>query len=170
MRVLVAIDGSDMSVRAVKAIAPWAAASRAEVELVTVLHPREVKATAAPRGFTHSLTPQGTASGQVIHAEEPLAVAAEDRSQALARTVAELEGQLRGIARDHLAGVAATFHVEAADSTAPAIIARARAVGADMIAMGTHGRTGVAGAVLGSVAQRVVRDSPVPVLLMGPGV
>jgi len=34
----------------------------------------------------------------------------------------------------------------------------------DLIVMGTHGRTGLARAVLGSVAEKVVRLSPVPVL------
>lgn len=36
--------------------------------------------------------------------------------------------------------------------------------GVDMIVMGTHGRTGLDRAVMGSVAERVVRQSPVPVL------
>lgn len=35
---------------------------------------------------------------------------------------------------------------------------------ADLIVMGTHGRQGLSRAVLGSVAERVVRESPVPVL------
>jgi len=35
---------------------------------------------------------------------------------------------------------------------------------ADLIVMATHGRTGVDHFVLGSVAERVVRESPVPVL------
>lgn len=37
-------------------------------------------------------------------------------------------------------------------------------VGADLIVMTTHGRTGVARWLLGSVAELVVRTSPVPVL------
>jgi nucleotide-binding universal stress UspA family protein len=35
---------------------------------------------------------------------------------------------------------------------------------ADLIVMGTHGRTGLAHVVLGSVAERVVREAPCPVL------
>jgi nucleotide-binding universal stress UspA family protein len=35
---------------------------------------------------------------------------------------------------------------------------------ADLIVMGTHGRRGVSRLVLGSVAEKVVRSSPVPVL------
>ncbi len=44
------------------------------------------------------------------------------------------------------------------------ILAVARESGADLIVMGTHGRTGFARAVLGSLAEKVVRLSPVPVL------
>jgi nucleotide-binding universal stress UspA family protein len=36
--------------------------------------------------------------------------------------------------------------------------------GADMVVMGTHGRRGLPRAILGSVAEKVVRLSPVPVL------
>ena len=37
-------------------------------------------------------------------------------------------------------------------------------VGADLIVMGTHGRRGVSRALLGSVAESVVRSAPCPVL------
>jgi nucleotide-binding universal stress UspA family protein len=36
--------------------------------------------------------------------------------------------------------------------------------GADLIVMGTHGRRGVSRALLGSVAEKVVRTSPIPVM------
>ncbi len=36
--------------------------------------------------------------------------------------------------------------------------------GADLIVMGTHGRRGIAHALLGSVAEKIVRMSPIPVL------
>jgi nucleotide-binding universal stress UspA family protein len=44
------------------------------------------------------------------------------------------------------------------------IVAAAAEVRADLVVLGTHGRRGVAHALLGSVAERVVRVSPVPVL------
>ena len=44
-----------------------------------------------------------------------------------------------------------------------AVVDHAEAVGADMIVMATHGRTGLTHFLLGSVAERVVRTSPVPV-------
>jgi nucleotide-binding universal stress UspA family protein len=46
------------------------------------------------------------------------------------------------------------------------VIATAQAIGADLIVMGTHGRGMIAHALLGSVAERVVRLSPIPVLVV----
>jgi nucleotide-binding universal stress UspA family protein len=42
----------------------------------------------------------------------------------------------------------------------------AKEVGADLIVMGTHGRHGLALAFMGSVAEKVVRMSPIPVLTL----
>ena len=39
-----------------------------------------------------------------------------------------------------------------------------RAAGADLVVMGTHGRTGIARFLMGSVTDKVVQRSPVPVL------
>lgn len=47
------------------------------------------------------------------------------------------------------------------------IIDYADAEGVDLIVMGTHGRTGVDHYLIGSIAERVVRNSPVPVLTVG---
>jgi len=44
------------------------------------------------------------------------------------------------------------------------ILAAAKESGADLIVMGTRGRTGIAHVMLGSVAEKVFRLSPVPVL------
>jgi nucleotide-binding universal stress UspA family protein len=46
------------------------------------------------------------------------------------------------------------------------ILDAARERDADLIVMGTHGRTGVAHVVMGSVAERVLRRAPCPVLTL----
>lgn len=47
-----------------------------------------------------------------------------------------------------------------------AILAEAESRGVDRIVMGSHGRTGLSHVLLGSVASRVARLSPVPVLVV----
>ncbi|MEO7034039.1 MAG: universal stress protein [Polyangiaceae bacterium] len=47
---------------------------------------------------------------------------------------------------------------------ATTIVEHATQGGYDLLVLGTHGRTGIAHAVLGSVAEKVVRSAPCPVL------
>ena len=54
--------------------------------------------------------------------------------------------------------------LETSDHPADAIIDYARQAGIDLVIMGTHGRTGVSQLFVGSVAERVVRTAPCPVL------
>lgn len=48
---------------------------------------------------------------------------------------------------------------------ATGIVQSAKQVEADLIVVGSHGRTGVARLMLGSVASKVVAESPIPVLV-----
>ena len=50
-------------------------------------------------------------------------------------------------------------------AAAAGILQSASQVGADLIVVGSHGRSGVARLMLGSVASKVVAESPVPVLV-----
>ena len=60
-----------------------------------------------------------------------------------------------------------TFLVESAGRPVDAVVNdQARAWGADLVVLGTHGRRGVARAFAGSVAEQVVRHAEVPVLLV----
>jgi nucleotide-binding universal stress UspA family protein len=52
-------------------------------------------------------------------------------------------------------------------AVAQTIVEYATADAANLIVMGTHGRTGLAHLILGSVAERVVRKAPCPVLTVG---
>jgi universal stress protein A len=54
------------------------------------------------------------------------------------------------------------------NSPADAIVEYAKEAGADVIVVGTHGRKALAHFVLGSVAERVVRLAPCPVLTVRP--
>ena len=46
------------------------------------------------------------------------------------------------------------------------ITALAKRTNADLIVMGTHGRTGIKRALIGSVAERVLQHAPCPVLVV----
>ena len=79
--------------------------------------------------------------------------------------------------REYLEGVAArvrSAHVHArvrvdfAGNVAAAILEAARAEGADLVALCTHGRSGLPRIALGSVADKIVRASVIPVLLFRP--
>lgn len=48
------------------------------------------------------------------------------------------------------------------------IVRYAKAQGIDMVIMGTHGRSGLAHVLMGSVAEKVVRKAPCPVLTVRP--
>src|SRR5215218_8713131 len=53
-------------------------------------------------------------------------------------------------------------------SPAGEIDAAAKDLGADLICVSTHGRTGLAHLLLGSVAEKIVRHAPCPVLVVRP--
>lgn len=55
-------------------------------------------------------------------------------------------------------------HVVEGERVANAICDTAVQVGADLVVMGTHGRTGLAHVFLGSVAERTLREARCPVL------
>jgi nucleotide-binding universal stress UspA family protein len=62
-------------------------------------------------------------------------------------------------------GLRVETHVVESSSIADAIRRYAEKLGADLIVMGTHGRTALARVLLGSVTERTVREAPCPVLL-----
>jgi nucleotide-binding universal stress UspA family protein len=62
-------------------------------------------------------------------------------------------------------GVRAGARVRIGDP-ATEIVAAAKEINADLIAMTTHGRSGLGRLLFGSVAEAVLRGSPIPVFLM----
>lgn len=80
-------------------------------------------------------------------------------------------------AQGELAKALAAVHTRLPDAkamlrqgvAADELVQAARVAGADLIVVGTHGRTGMAHLVVGSVAEKVVRNAPVPVLTVRSG-
>jgi universal stress protein A len=81
---------------------------------------------------------------------------------------AEVRTRLERLARQKVKGKA-RYEVEVMmGDPGVEILQAARRRGADLIVMATHGRKGLRHLVLGSVAERVVREAPCPVLSFNP--
>lgn len=98
---------------------------------------------------------------RVIPHGAPLAPAMSmpDLQKEMAGVKASLQKQC-----DRLEGVEVAVEVVSAESPAKGIVEFAKEHGVDLIALSTHGRTGFRRLALGSVAEEVLRLSPVPVL------
>lgn len=139
--ILVALDGSDMAEKALPAAADLARASGADL---TLLHVVSSTATMGPRLFP--IMPDDV-------------VTAMEKADAYLDEVAER-------LRDQ--GLEVDVQVAEHEVPSHAIVEVARRLGADLIAMATHGYGGLRRALLGSVADKVLRSSPLPVLLVRP--
>jgi nucleotide-binding universal stress UspA family protein len=80
----------------------------------------------------------------------------------------EAEKYLKGVTEQLTAHGLKVSSEIAEGGTADCILKIAEEKGVDLIAMSTHGRSGIARWLIGSVADRVVRTAKVPVLLVRP--
>ncbi|WP_423995591.1 universal stress protein [Halorubrum trapanicum] len=135
--IVVATDGSDSVRRAVSVAVDVAARFDAEVHAVYVVDAGEVESS--PDRVREDLRDALDDEGR--DALDRVADAAHDRDGDLDVTIEVRDGR-----------------------PASEIDAYARSVDADLVAMGTRGRHGENRFLIGSVAERVVRTCPVPVL------
>jgi nucleotide-binding universal stress UspA family protein len=107
----------------------------------------------------------------VVHAWQPTSLVAMDlQVMSPPETVVRLENQRRAsldalLAAHANAGVALQGHLVQGDA-AEEVVRYASTRGASMVVLGTHARTGLRAAFLGSVADTVVRTAPCPVLVV----
>ena len=170
MRILVALDGSAFSEAVLAAVAPLSALG-AEVTLTRVVNEAEAKAT-----WRNAASVPETARGQF---EQTLgqvmprtgfgerAEPVEGAAGAGARMRQEAYDYLRDLSLERFHGRAETVVLEG-DDVAVVLLTHALAERYDLLAMTTHGRTGLERAVMGSVANTVVAKGLVPVLLVRP--
>jgi nucleotide-binding universal stress UspA family protein len=139
-----------------------------------ILHATDFSSASRPAlAQAIALARQNRASLQVVHALPPLTLAVGgDFAFVPPGTYEAIDRRARQHAQKQLAalverarkaGVRATARLRdgAPHEQVPRAARRARA---DVIVIGTHGRTGVPKIVLGSVAERLVRLAPCPVL------
>jgi nucleotide-binding universal stress UspA family protein len=138
-KIAVALDASESSHEAFNVALQLAEAERAELGICSVVDPITIAGTSPP-------------------------------SPAMDTLVREMEVEARrrvtdAVERAHQAGVLASGQMRCG---APAfeVLGYAERFGADLIVMGTHGRRGFKHFLLGSVAEVVLRESKVPVLVV----
>jgi nucleotide-binding universal stress UspA family protein len=140
-RILLPTDGSETSRRAIVAALNLARELGAEAVGLTVIPKFHV--------FTYKME-------MLEETREQHAIESQKRA-------GELLAFIVDTARD--AGVACSVEYAMSDDPWDMIVSSARDRHCDLIAMGSHGRGGIKGVLLGSVTQKVLAHSPVPVLV-----
>lgn len=147
-RILVPLDGSPLAEVALPHAAAVARRFEASITLIQVVSITPVATSVSP------LAGSGT--------EAILAMEALEASEEAAR---DYLGQVAK--RPELEGIPVQVEV-ARGSPAQEIIRRAHQGDIDLIVMSTHGRSGLVRLVFGSVADQVLRQAGVPILLIRP--
>ncbi|GAX60817.1 UspA domain protein [Candidatus Scalindua japonica] len=94
-------------------------------------------------------------------------LAIQDKKGVLEKAYKQASEKIRQIAEQQFAGLPVeTVVIKPKKSVYHEIIQFAKSSNVSLIVMSTHGRTGVKHFFLGSVAERVVRSSPCPVMIV----
>lgn len=137
-KILVPVDFAEHSAEAVRRAADLAQHYSASLTLVYVYEPADY---ALPEGY-------------VLYTPEQIGRMTQEFEQRLAATQREVQS----------VGVGRVTTKLLTGSAATEIVDFARDGGFDLIVMGTHGRKGLTHFLMGSVAERVVRLAPCPVM------
>lgn len=142
-KILVPFDGSPTSERALLEAVRLARLCAASLRLIHVVDPiTHVSGFERPDTYAHQIRPALLAAGEDLLARARASIAG-DRVKVETMVIENISERVSTI-----------------------IVDQARAWGADLLVLGTHGRRGVERMLLGSDAEQVVRTSPVPVLLV----
>lgn len=141
-KVLVPLDGSPLAATVLPWVRRYRALAPVELFLLRVVEPATPYVTAGPGGLEPLLPPDDLERRERQAAEELRATAAAE-------------------------GLPVTALVRTGHPAAE-IIRAAGETGADLIVMSTHGRTGLARLLAGSVTEEVIRRSGRPVLVLRP--
>jgi nucleotide-binding universal stress UspA family protein len=112
----------------------------------------------------------------VLHVVEPVVTTIPGHLYAPAVDTGAILDQQIGLAREHLAGLERKLNRRGKKVRSALVVGtpyleiveRAKKTKADLVVMATHGRTGLSHLFIGSVAEKVVRSAPCPVLTLRP--
>ena len=141
-KILVAIDGSPTSLRGLDEAIKVAKAMRGQLMLVHVVNELVIAAEYVPSVYY-----------------EPILVSLRDAGE-------KVLGQAVDVARRADVSCERKLIETLGGRAADEIVKHAKVWGADLIVLGTHGRRGLKRLAMGSDAELVLRQSPVPVLLI----
>lgn len=147
-RILVAVDDDTLLARVLDTASGLAAALGAQIALAHTVDAASASAAMAPGGAAMGTGMDAYAAAEVLEMQE------EAGHRFLEQAALRLPG-----------GTAAALMLRSGSPSA-AIIDAAREWKADVIVIGTHGRSGFKRLALGSVAEGVVREAPCPVLVV----
>lgn len=145
-RILVPLDGSHLSASIVEEAVAFARLTRSELMLAMVIQPIPV------------LIPP------FLWPPERLVASPEERELEARRYLEAVKKELRE------EGLIVQSRVRSARKVAPEILRVAKDEECHMIALATHGASGLDRAMLGSIADQVVRHADIPVLVLRPEV
>ena len=161
-KILIPLDGSEHSLKIVGWATGLARALQAQIILFSVVDSEEIETFWAG---SHGTGQQAgsTPDGGVVRttAKTPVEIIVD--TMALAKKMLSSEAM-----KVRAAGVEASVHVDAG-SPAEMIVSEAHTLGVDLIAMATRRESALARGILGSVTDRVLHSTAIPVLTLYPG-
>lgn len=165
LKMLVTLDGSAFSERVIDTAANLARQANAEVTLLQVVRPAHDVARSSGNldamGEEQASALTGTPGPQNRIRE------LETTTQAAERKLSEAHDYLTPLSQ-RFDGLAVEIEARESGNPAEEIIRVAIERKIDVIAMATHGRSGIAQMLVGSVAEAVMRSGVAPVLLLRP--
>ncbi|MFP5042512.1 universal stress protein [Parasediminibacterium sp. JCM 36343] len=147
-KILIALDDEPSAEKVALAAVQLVEALQAEVAIASIVEPRVM--------MTES---DMTEIGMIMHSATNVEAEVED-------ILKKEFGQMQHtIAQKLFPGKEVELFIEDG-SPYEAILKVAEHWGADLIVMGSHGRTGLAHLLMGSIADKVIRHSPIPILVI----
>jgi len=165
-KILIPLDGSDFSLQIIRVVLDFFDPRDVSLILLRVAQPPSLplEASSARTLLSGSLPLSGSYETYASAVEQEYEAAEKELQAVRAQLMEALQPEA-----DHLRslGYAVKMEVEFGDP-AQRIVQYASDEGIGLIAMATHGRSGLSRLMLGSVAERVLRSASVPVLLLRP--